>query len=187
MLVQKKSQLRKQVKEMLLSMSEKECASRSRRVIKKLMQAEEFVKANTIFCYASNGWEVQTHELIKAALKTKTVLIPRLNNECIELTLFKQFEALKPNKYGILEDPNSVKFNELNSIDLIIVPGVAFDRFGNRLGRGLGCYDTFMRDFRAPRIALAFAEQILDKIPTEAHDERVHKIITDSEIINCLE
>ena len=71
------------------------------------------------------------------------------------------------------------------TFDLVLVPGLAFDRTGNRLGAGKGYYDRFLAGMKAPKIALAFAFQIVEPVPTAPHDQRVDMIVTEDEVITC--
>jgi 5-formyltetrahydrofolate cyclo-ligase len=81
---------------------------------------------------------------------------------------------------------NYIKEVSIESIDLIIVPGVVFDRNGNRIGHGMGYYDRLLKkSHNIPRIGLAFEFQIVKKIEAEEHDERIDMIITEDRIINC--
>ena len=104
------------------------------------------------------------------------------------LASFTDFDSLVEGEYGILT-PDLEKGEVIppEELDLIIVPGIAFDTRGERLGKGGGFYDAYLaRATKAKRIALAFSCQLVAKIPMEDHDVRVHKIITEQGIYNCL-
>lgn len=85
--------------------------------------------------------------------------------------------------YGIRE-PVSPRLIPLNEIDIITVPGIAFDHTGNRLGRGGGFYDRMLSGFKGSRIAVAFDFQMYDQIPIEPHDKPVNTVITEIKVLN---
>lgn len=162
---------------------------KSRLIQQKLFSLPEFLKAKTVMFYISFGSEVDTIEMINSALKSsKTVCVPVSDFELNEMKAVElnAFEELSPNDKGILE-PSKGTASEIDSsrIDLIIVPGIAFDEKGNRLGFGAGFYDKFTANCNAKLIALAFEEQIEKEIPSLCHDQKVHKIITETKVIEC--
>ena len=97
-------------------------------------------------------------------------------------------DGLKKNKFGILEPADTSKIFNKEDIDLVIMPGVAFDRSGNRVGYGGGYYDKFLCEMSSdiPTIALAYNIQILKELPSEKHDIKVDMVITEKETIKCL-
>ncbi|MDZ4405612.1 5-formyltetrahydrofolate cyclo-ligase [Prosthecobacter sp.] len=124
-------------------------------------------------------------------------LLPALNAQGVRLCFF-QIEAseLQPRQVRSLDDLQRGQMNvwepkphcpriEIDALDIILVPGLAFTRDGLRLGRGGGYYDRLLANpaCRAQRIAIAFDLQIVDSIPVEPHDQRVHQIITESSLI----
>lgn len=122
----------------------------------------------------------------------KSVVTPKVISASHQLEhyLLPHFEALMPGAFGILEPSaahGAVRLEALHEIDLIIVPGLAFDRKGHRLGYGGGYYDRLLAELDATKMALAFAAQIVEAVPAEAHDERVDFVVTEEEIIACRE
>ena len=110
----------------------------------------------------------------------------------MRLFRLESFTELVPGAYGILEP--SVELRELAekqvspaAIDMAIVPGVAFDRSGTRLGHGAGYYDKLLAQLRAdsPRIALAFECQLFDELPRDAHDVPMNAVVTESALYRC--
>ena len=99
----------------------------------------------------------------------------------------ERWDDLKISSYGILE-PKKDKIKNISSdkIDLIIVPGVAFDLKGNRMGHGKGYYDRFLNLVKSTSIGLAFEFQIIENIPVESHDKPIDMIITEKRIIKSL-
>jgi len=120
----------------------------------------------------------------------KRVVVPKVNEKdhTLSLSLLSKWSDLSPCSYNILEPrPECLSEVVVESIDLMILPGVVFDEKGNRIGHGLGYYDRLLRkEKKASVIALAFECQMVQNIPVEKHDMRVEKIITEDRIINCL-
>lgn len=141
-------------------------------------------EAKCIFIFVSYKTEVNTHEIIKHALsKGKRVCVPKVlsKSEGMYAVEIKKFDDLKSGKYGILE-PESFQ-NQINEeeIDLALIPGVAFDKNGGRMGYGAAFYDRFLVKLKrdTPKIALAYEMQIVDYIPMNEWDVKVDGIITN--------
>ena len=135
--------------------------------------------------FVSFNSEVSTHQMIKEALKTKTAVIPKVVHHEIEPSVILDFDNLVPGKFGILEPIETMKIAYKN-IDLVLVPGIVFDKEGHRIGYGFGYYDKFLKKVpKAIKIGLAFDFQIIDKIPTEIHDVLVDMIVSEKRVIEC--
>ncbi len=161
-------------------------------IIQKLTGLDCYQHARAVHTYVAWREEVENHELLRVILREgKTVVTPKVNSQTnrLENYLIPRFEALAPGAFGILE-PSSARgarlFSELEKRDLVIVPGLAFDRQGNRLGYGGGYYDRLLAEIHALKVALAFAAQIVEGIPIEPHDCRVDFIVTEQEVISCV-
>jgi 5-formyltetrahydrofolate cyclo-ligase len=171
-------------------MSLSEVLEKSKQIKLQLFHMEEFKEAKTILFYVSYDNEVYTHEMIKESLKMrKQVVVPKTdkNNRTIICSSLLTGDDLSPGAYTILE-PRQECVNKvsLESIDLIIIPGVAFDCRGNRIGHGMGYYDRLLqKKTSAHRLGLAFEFQIVENIPSEKHDIKIEKIITEERIIIC--
>jgi 5-formyltetrahydrofolate cyclo-ligase len=180
--------LRKEIKEKRIKQTKEENRKKSKKIKEKLLGLKEYKEAETVLFYVSYDGEVFTHEMIKEALNEKKVVVPISNKDTLSLTLSEliSFNDLEVSSYGILE-PKKEKIKEISidEIDLIIVPGVAFDKFGNRLGHGKGYYDRLLKKANTTIIALAFEFQIIEKISTDEHDKPVDMIITEDRIIEC--
>jgi 5-formyltetrahydrofolate cyclo-ligase len=149
----------------------------------------EFLDAKTILFYASFRSEVETHSIIKQALKTaKNVVLPKVYKEGHRLLLY-ELKDLRELNAGFIGIPEPFVTDErivsIDDIDIVIIPGAAFDYSGNRLGYGVGYYDSLLaeRKRKMPVIALAYEEQIVDSIPPEEHDVQVDMIVTDKRVI----
>lgn len=156
-----------------------------------IIRLPEFTDAKTIFFYASFRSEVDTMEMIKISLSHgKQAVLPKVDKENKKLKLYevKGMNELAKGYMGILE-PSVLeeRLTGLDDIDLIIIPGAAFDVSGNRLGYGAGFYDRLLAGIKnkIPIIAPAYEEQIVDDVPSEPHDVKVSKIVTDKRVIEC--
>jgi 5-formyltetrahydrofolate cyclo-ligase len=182
--------MKKEIRESMLnrrnSLSKEEILERSKKIEQNLSNLKQYKEAKNVMFFVSFGSEVHTHEMIKEALKSKTVIIPKVLNNEIEPSLIIDFDNLIPSgKFGILEPIEAMKIAYKN-IDLILVAGIAFDNEGYRLGYGLGYYDRFLAKLpKALKIGLCFDLQIADRLPREAHDVPVDIVVTDEEVIKC--
>lgn len=137
-----------------------------------------FKTANTILLYHSLKDEVDTHMFIQKWSKKKNILLPVVVGEDLELRRYTSPQDLAIGSYGILE-PVGKPIASYTSIDLIIVPGVAFDHHGHRLGRGKGYYDRLLPQIpHAYKIGICFPYQLMEEIPTEPFDICMDEILT---------
>lgn len=147
-----------------------------------------FQRARTFHTYVALPFEVDTHELIRRLLsRGQQVAVPKVERDnALHQFFITDLSALQAGVLGILEPvPEMSRRATLAQFDLIIVPGLAFDHAGNRLGAGKGYYDRFLAQVTAPKIALAFAFQIVENIPIAEHDQRVDMIVTEEGLIVC--
>ena len=178
-----KSALRKQLLEKRNALEKAEYAEKSRQIKKNLLALPEFKDAQTVMFYVSFNGEVFTHDLIKETLKNKQVVVPKVMEKHLILCEIHSFDELdEKDKFGILQ-PSKSKEIKKEDVDLIIVPGVGFDKNGHRLGYGYGYYDRFLENVEIPAIGLAFDFQIFEKLPVYDHDVRMKKIITEKRVL----
>ncbi len=163
-----------------------EIIERSAKIKDRLFNLEKYKKSKTVMYFVSFNNEVDTHEMIRSALKNKTVIIPKVIHHDIEPSIIIDFDNLMPSgKFNIPEPIEIMKIAHKN-INLVLVPGIAFDREGYRLGYGFGFYDKFLNKTpKAVKIGLAFDFQIVDKVPREEHDVPVDFIVTEERVIDC--
>ncbi len=160
-------------------LSKEEIIEKSKKIKEKLFNSEEYKKAKTIMLYVSFGSEVDTINIIKESLKNKTVCVPVIKEDNMIASLINNIKELnKKNKYNILE-PSKIKKIDKKDIDLVIVPGVVFDKQNHRIGYGKGYYDAFLKGYKGKTIGLAFNLQILEIIPKDEWDIRLDKIISE--------
>lgn len=175
-----KDRIRTKIVAVLKNKKEEELFQKSRAIKDALFRNQLFKKAKTVMFYLSIGGEVDTSEMIMEALRLgKRVVVPVCDgNRTIVPCALNQGVTMRRGPYGILE-PALKKPVDLQEIELVIVPGVAFDTTGKRLGRGKGYYDCFLARMpeSAHSIGLAYDFQILPSVPTADHDVNVHKVI----------
>jgi 5-formyltetrahydrofolate cyclo-ligase len=166
---------------------------RDREIQNNLFQTEEFIKAGTAMFFASIRSEPNTMDMIAAALcMNKTIVLPRVNlkTRALEPYEITDLSVLVPGYMDIPEpEPNRAARVPAADIDIIVMPGLAFDRTGGRIGYGGGYYDRFINAMRRQRPALAaiaYAEQIVEGVPVMRHDVRVDMIVLDSGVIYCV-
>ncbi|NYT00395.1 MAG: 5-formyltetrahydrofolate cyclo-ligase [Methanocellales archaeon] len=170
--------------------SNEERISKSLRIEKNLLGLEEFDKAKTVMFYISKGSEVHTKMMIKETIRReKKVVVPvtKLDQRELVVSELLDLDELKLGAFDVPEPKNPKPF-PVDKIDLIVVPGIAFDKRGNRLGYGLGFYDRFLCSLKegATILALAYDFQVLEEIPNDHHDVPADIIITESQIISPL-
>jgi 5-formyltetrahydrofolate cyclo-ligase len=185
-----KEEIRSLVLKKRTSMPFSEKQKKSTQIKERLFQTDEFQNAETVLFYVSYDHEVGTHEMIKESLTMKKrVAVPKtdMTSRTIICSSLVQWEDLLAGAYKILE-PRKGCVNEVSpdSIDLMIIPGIAFDYQGNRIGHGMGYFDRLLqRKNHACHIGLAFEIQIVENIPSQKHDKKVEKIVTEDRIIVC--
>ncbi|MFA4843189.1 MAG: 5-formyltetrahydrofolate cyclo-ligase [Candidatus Omnitrophota bacterium] len=155
---------------------------KSRLIQKKLFRTIEFRKAKNIMFYVSFDGEVKTQGMIKEAIRLgKTIAVPVCTkNRMLEACLLEVGAKLVRGPYGTWE-PASQRCLNSKTIDLVVVPGLAFDKRGNRLGRGRGYYDRFLGKLKAKSasVGLAFDFQILPAVPATKKDVAVQRVISN--------
>lgn len=174
-----KQQLRKEIRNRKGQFDGQRLGELSFSAIRKLLSHQRLKEARTIMLYYSLPDEVDTHTLADSLLMSrKTILLPRVTGDgTMELRRYTGPCSLTPGAYGIMEPTGSV-FADYASIDLAVIPGMAFDRHGNRLGRGKGYYDRFLPLIpQAYKIGICFPFQMADSIPTDRHDIKMDEII----------
>ena len=163
----------------------------SRRIVGAFMSLPEYAEANTVMFYIDVRSEVRTRNDLELALQSgKTIIVPWCN-EAGELELFRlaSMDELELGMYRILEPKVELrglpeKQVDVQELDLIMVPGVAFDRRGARMGHGKGYYDKLLQHARlnTPLVALAFECQLFEEIPVAEHDIFMDRIITEDHV-----
>lgn len=183
----RKDALREKVLSQRSGIPEDEWLKKSDQIIQHLEKTDLYKKAQTVHTYISmnDRREVCTDSLIEILLnKKKKVVVPITNFSDTSLT-HSELESLTDlykNKWGVRE-PESVKPVDIDEIDVVIVPMVAADRKGNRLGYGKGFYDRFLARANAVKVGLIFEAFLFEEIPVESFDEKLDVIISEEGVI----
>jgi 5-formyltetrahydrofolate cyclo-ligase len=184
-----KEKTRRKIKEKRRKQTKEENKQKSKEIKERLFELDEYKDAKTVLFYVSNNDEVFTHDMIRESFYKKNVIIPISNteNNILILSKLKSWDELTIGSYRILEPKKEkIRKTNINEIDLIIVPGVAFDAKGNRMGHGKGYYDRLLENKKQiPTVGLAFEFQVVNDIPTDEYDIPVDLIITEKRIIVC--
>ncbi len=181
-----KKNIRKYIKEVRSSMRKEDAFLRSYTIYKTLIDMVDLDKVGIISCYIDFDNEVATYLFIMYCLEHGIdVVVPKIHLDDI---VFKYVSAdmsdeFYTNQYGILEPSDNAKDCDINDIDIFVVPALAFDESGCRLGYGKGYYDrVFKKNRRALRIGLSYCFQVLPFLPSNEHDEFVDIIVTEYNI-----
>jgi 5-formyltetrahydrofolate cyclo-ligase len=164
-----------------------ERGERSRRIAERAAALPEVLEAGTVMAFWSFGSEVETAPLIERLHEAGTrIVLPRIQGGDVVAVPYVPGDPVAAAAFGAME-PSAPGIVEPGQVDLVVVPGVAFDRRGARIGYGGGFYDRFLPRTRpgVAAIAIAFAVQIVEEIPEGHMDRRVDAIVTEDEVIRC--
>jgi len=182
-----KAELRRELLNRLHSISAEQRSEKSRKACRNLISSEQFQNASTVMMFVSLPHEVDTSEAILHAWQLgKAVAVPKVSwqqRHMIAVQINSLETGFSTSSSG-LRNPTAGVPLPFSDIDLVVTPALAFDKQGNRLGRG-GCfYDRFFSnpELKATRCGFSFAEQLIDSIPIADHDEAVDMLVTDEQI-----
>ena len=182
-----KDEIRKLVLEKRNSMGKADVLEKSLVIQERLISLPEFRKASAVMFYVSIGNEARTDVIMEHSLgEWKRVIVPFSDrrNKTIIPSEISSLNDMETGSFGIPEPREPKPFNAAG-IDLVIVPGIAFDRSGNRIGYGHGYYDNFLKTSGAKKVALAYEFQIVDEIPDSGNDIKMDAIVTEERVIDC--
>jgi len=183
-MMNEKQLIRKKVATHKQSLSNETKAYLSQKVCFALSQTEVFQKARCVALYYSMDDEVQTVELINEWYERKNLVLPTISGKNMNFHTYTGMGNTSIGALGITE-PVNTKQIQPEEIDLIIVPGVAFDHKGNRIGRGKGFYDRFLSKINnTTTIGICFGFQLMERIPAENHDIKMDMVITEDVIVS---
>lgn len=174
-----KKELRKHIREAKRQHTATQLDEMSTHIMQHLWQHPRVQAAHTIMLYHSLPDEPCTHKLAERLRQVgKTVLMPKVTGATsMELRVYDGPDTLTIGSFGILE-PDGTLFTDYAAIDTAVIPGMAFDPHGNRLGRGKGYYDRLLPlAANAYKIGVCFAFQMLDNVPADAHDIRMDEVL----------
>ena len=152
------------------------------KILTKLTNLPVWKNAKTVLVYVSREEEVSTIELIKKYLNKKNLVIPKTHLKFHALSLHKidDLKQLISGNYGILEPHHLCETVLPDQIDLALIPGIAFDQKGHRVGYGKGYYDRLIPHLSCPKISLAYNFQIVENIPAGDHDQPIDILLTEN-------
>lgn len=181
-----KLDLKRRLRAERIQMSERAVREKSLRIYRRLIDMPAYQLARRLACYVSIENEVDTITVIQKAIGSgKQVGVPVTREDGdMDFQAILGLSDLRPVQYGLREPvPNPKQVLLPHTIDLVLIPGIAFDRHGHRIGSGGGYYDRFLTRTDAVRIGLSYGFQIIDRVPAEPHDVKMDWIITENEVI----
>lgn len=169
------------------AMTKEEVVQKSNAAANLFLESEFYKNSKQLMLYMPLGNETDTTLVMEAAFRDgKRVVLPVTDAQSGEIT---PAFALPDSKYSkgafSVMEPMGTKIADMTKTDVILVPGIAFDQAGNRVGFGKGCYDKLLNQSSAVFIGFCYEFQICDIIPAEAHDIKMNYIITENRIISC--
>ncbi len=168
-----------------LPISEQEEAGKA--MAEKLFTQKEIFEATSVGLYSSYRGEVPTAECFRRLRAgARRVCLPRIGESgCLEFVKVDDELQCRKGSFGILEPEPNLPVVDLRELQVLVIPGVAFDQKGRRIGWGKGYYDKVLKGFSGKRIGLAYDFQVLEEIPAGPKDEKVDLIITETRVIAC--
>ena len=183
-----KAQLRRELQNSLLSITSQQRGEKSRKACRNLVSIPQFQSASTVMMFLSLPHEVDTSEAILNAWQLgKAVAVPKVSwqqRHMIAVQINSLETGITTEESG-LQNPTAGVPVAFEEIDLVVTPGLGFDKKGNRLGRGGSYYDRFFAntELKASRCGFGFTEQLVETVPVAEHDEPVDIVVTEKEII----
>jgi len=162
------------------------CINSSLEIQRRFLQSDLFCRAECLALYSAIHNEVLTGTVFTRAIEDgKTLVYPRIKDDELEFVEVLSLADLAPGAFGVLE-PKGRQLVPIEELPLIVVPGVAFDLAGHRLGYGRGFYDRALAACRADcmKVGFAYDSQLLDALPAAKHDQRLSVLITESRTLN---
>lgn len=178
-----KEEIRKRISEKKKELSENELNTLSSRVMERLEDNVILKCAKTVLMYYSLPDEVNTHDFVEKWSKEKTILLPVVRGDELELRVYTGKECMQKGSFNI-DEPQGETYNDLTSIDAAVIPGVSFDSHGNRLGRGKGYYDRFLKKLNTFKIGVCFGFQLSEEIPHNELDIPMDEVWTEDGCIS---
>ncbi|MDE5714044.1 MAG: 5-formyltetrahydrofolate cyclo-ligase [Muribaculaceae bacterium] len=176
-----KNEIRRKVKSLRVMLSDMEKRAAAEEVFARLEKTAAFIMSDKILMYHSLPDELSTHAFLDKWSDRKHFYLPRVNGVNLEILPYDQ-SRLELGSFHI-EEPVGEDVVEPSEIEMIVVPAVAYDRKGNRLGRGKGFYDRLLKTTKAAKIGVGYEFQLVDEVPVEPHDQGVDIVITQNSTI----
>ena len=157
-------------------------AARDISIWEQMEDLPEFRRAQSVLLYWSMPSEVGTHSFLERWYGRKRLFLPRVAGQSLEIREYVP-EDLQEGYRGIMEPSSQAP--EVSEVDLVIVPGMAFDAKGNRLGRGGGFYDRLLPSLHCPKVGVCRMEQLVEEVPVQEWDQKVDIVITPANCYIC--
>lgn len=171
-----KNEIRTKMKALRRNISPEEMAQSAKLITEEIIKTEAYANAKTVCLYLSAYKEVDTSALLaRCKQDNKTVLLPVTAADGT-ITLYKDNGKYKKGNFSITE-PDSKETADAKTADLFIIPALAFDKSGNRLGFGMGCYDRLLKEAKGYKIGIGYAFQLVENLPNDAHDIKMDMVI----------
>ena len=183
-----RDELRFQMRMMREKASALQVMEMSARIGERVLALPEYKRACRIFCYHALPMEVQTAGLIREMIREgKEVYLPVLGKRrTMRAVRLRESTMLHKGAFGVYEPDGNEEIDPAR-LELILTPGLAFDRMGGRIGYGAGYFDRFLPKCKGLIVALALEMQMVERVPMEAHDVYMHRIITEQTMYCCTE
>lgn len=181
-----KTEIRKIIKKRREALDPVEKMKLDKKIFKQIKTNNAFNKARTILLYMPHKNEVDLIEFLKENIHKKNLVFPRVNKTKLTLHSVTSFDDFEVGSFAIIEPKSTIQQINPENIDLAVIPGIVFDKNGNRIGYGKGFYDQLAKQLKCKKIGLAYDFQIVDKIPFESHDIPVDLIVTETKTIKCI-
>lgn len=176
-----KSDIRRKIKNLRMMLSEIEKMEAAEEVFAQLEKTAAFMMADNILMYHSLPDELSTISFLRKWKDRKHFFLPRVNGVDLEILPYEE-TRLELGSFQI-EEPTGDNLADVNDMDLLVIPAVAYDRRGNRLGRGKGFYDRLLSSSKATKIGVGYEFQLFDELPVEPHDIPMDMVITQKTVI----
>lgn len=177
----KKEEIRRRIKAQKALLNDQERQTAADEVFNRLERLVAFMMADNILMYHSLPDELSTLSFIDKWHDRKKFFLPRVNGVNLDILPYDR-SRLSLGAFHI-EEPEGDDVRDISEIEMVVVPAVAYDRHGNRVGRGKGYYDRLLADTRALKVGVAYDFQLVDDIDTDTHDVGVDMVITDKSVI----
>jgi 5-formyltetrahydrofolate cyclo-ligase len=184
-----KAALREEAAARRAAMRPAEVDQRSAVIQETLLALEEYRAARVVHAYVGvKGNEVRTDRILLETLRSgRRLAVPRVAGEELAHHEIRAMSELRASRFGLLEPAPDAPVLDPAAVDLVVVPGVAFDREGNRLGLGRGYYDRFLAGVAAPKAALLYASQLVERVPAGPRDVPMDLLVTDAGVLRAHE
>lgn len=179
--LEEKNEIRRKIRSLRVIIPENEKKVAANEVFSRLEKTAAFMLAERIMMYHSLPDELYTHDFLSKWSGKKRFYLPRVNGVDLEILPYHE-SRLELGSFHI-EEPTGSDVADPSEIELVIVPAVAYDRKGRRLGRGKGFYDRFLKTTKATKIGVGYEFQLFDEIPSEPHDVGMDMVITQKTTI----